>query len=316
MLRSNPFFGHMSLRNCRFRLFSSVLPRGPTRSGTSVTFSTAQRVFPIETIEVPGLLYSRNTNHVAQVSTILGDAGILKLSLLFPDPKSDYLSQLVLGLHNNHNHHLPITHSGLRGAFWDVRPAVSNFQGGTYQARSETMKNFPWHTDCCYEEYPPRYFALHVLQHDRHGGGALSVMSVNKILDHLSPKAINALSRPEFKIMVPQEFMKNPTKRWIFGSILTPHHPNKGISIRFRRDLISAVTTRASQALAELDLLLQDATVQSSSSLRLSAQDLPRGSVIVIDNRKWLHARNQIKDQERHLRRVRWDAVPLGNEGT
>ena len=98
---------------------------------------------------------------------------MLKLSLGFADEDSDYLKQLLVSLHKNHGHQLPIAHSATRGWFWDVRPSKTNFQAGNHQARSETMNEFPWHTDCSYEDPPPRYFALQVLQHDRYGGGTL-----------------------------------------------------------------------------------------------------------------------------------------------
>lgn len=268
--------------------------------------------YTISQIMVPELSFARKPHHVAQVAEHLRELGILKVSLQFPDPNSQYLEQLVIALHQYHEHRLPISHSALQGAFWDVRPSTTNFQAGDCQARSETKEEFPWHTDCSYEDQPPRYFALHVLQHDRYGGGTLSVMDVKRLSEHLSPTTRTALSLPEYQIKVPPEFIKIPDQRSIRASIMVANDECDEVFIRYRKDLLGALSQRASHALEELDTVLREGSVQSGLSLQLSAEDLPKGSVIFIDNRRWLHARNHIYDEERHLRRLRWDAVPFG----
>lgn len=47
--------------------------------------------------------------------------------------------------------------------------------------------------------------------------------------------------------------------------------------------------------------------------LNLTADRLSRGSIIMMDNGQWLHARNEVKDPSRHLRRVRRDAQQFVN---
>lgn len=125
------------------------------------------------------LSYLRHPRHVRDVSNHLREHGILKVSLAFPDDTSRYLQDLVHSLHQNHGYILPIAHSAARGWFWDVRPNDTIFQSHNHQARSETMQDFPWHTDCSYEESPPGYLALQILQHDCQGGGTLSVMRID-----------------------------------------------------------------------------------------------------------------------------------------
>lgn len=80
------------------------------------------------------------------------------------------------------------------------------------------MSEFPWHTDCSYEDRPPRYFAFHVLQHDRYGGGTLSVMNVKSLSEHLSLTTRASLCRPEYQITVPPEFIKD--RQSILGGVL------------------------------------------------------------------------------------------------
>ncbi|KAB8237914.1 uncharacterized protein BDW43DRAFT_321106 [Aspergillus alliaceus] len=246
------------------------------------------------------------TSHITEVSNSLRKSGILKVSLQFKDDNSHYLKNLILGLHKYHGHGLPITHSASRGWFWDIRPNSTTFQTPTHQARSETMQEFPWHTDCSYEEAPPRYFALQVLREDRCGGGTLSVMNVGKLSSLLSPTTCAALLRPEFRIDVPPEFVKSDAKRQIIGSLLASDVSGVPSMVRFREDIVTPLSIGAAAALAELKSCLLGLEVQSET-LHLTPACLPQGSVVLMDNCRWLHARNEVRDPARHLRRVRWD---------
>ncbi|KAJ4124261.1 hypothetical protein NW768_009620 [Fusarium equiseti] len=260
----------------------------------------------LQVLEAPTLSYAQKRDHVDRVSSQLERTGMLKISLGFPDTSSSYLKQLLVSLHEYHHHRLPISHSAKRGWFWDVRPNKTTFQAGNHQARSETMNEFPWHTDCSYELNLPRYFALQVLQHDRYGGGTLSVMNVEKLNELLSAESKAALMAPEFRIETPPEFIKNPKIKHIIGSILMSN--GQSTMIRFREDIVTPLTPRAKLALQELRTALMQQEVQAHTTVHLKSTDLPKGSIILMDNRRWLHARNSIKDPERHLRRVRWDA--------
>ncbi|KPM41728.1 hypothetical protein AK830_g4831 [Neonectria ditissima] len=262
-------------------------------------------------LEAPDLSYAKERRHVRSVAEQLQKSGILKISLQFPDGKSEYLEQLLLSLHKHHDHQLPITHSATRGWFWDVRPSTTDFQTGNHQARSETMDEFPWHTDCSYEDLPPRYFALQVLQHDRFGGGTLSVMNVERLSKLLSQETRASLVRPDYRITIPLEFIKDPAQRHIHGSLLVADAGGFSSMMRFREDILTPLSERAARALDELKQVLQSVEAQSCSTVHLTADDLPARTIILVDNRRWLHARNDIKDPKRHLRRVRWDAIPF-----
>ncbi|KAE8154620.1 Clavaminate synthase-like protein [Aspergillus avenaceus] len=237
--------------------------------------------------------------------------GILKISLGFPDPRSRYLEELIVSLHRQHRHGLPITHSAARGWFWDVRPNDTVFQAQSHQARSETMREFPWHTDSSYERSPPRYFALHVIQPDRYGGGTLSVMNVERLSQLLSPDIQTTLLAPEFGITVPLEFIKEPDQRYIVGNLLAVNAHDQSLLVRFREDIVTPLSARAAVAFDELKAALHHLETLSDSTLHLTATDLPERSIILLDNYRWLHARNRIRDPARHLRRVRWNATPF-----
>jgi Taurine catabolism dioxygenase TauD, TfdA family len=240
----------------------------------------------------------------------------LKINLDFEDDNCDYLQQVIRSLHRQHGHGLPIDHSASRGWFWDIRPTQNSIEG-SYQARSETAKNFPWHTDCSYEAAPPHYFALQVLQPDRCNGGTLSILKVDKLIDLLSEHTRSVLCRPEFRFDVPPEFIKKDSERHIVGTLLSCSGSGGGANFeaRFREDIIIPLTRDAKHAFEELKSVLLGPEA-AKHILDLTPDQLPRGSIILLDNRRWLHARNQVKDPKRHLRRVRWDACPFGPVGS
>ncbi|KAI1264608.1 hypothetical protein F5Y18DRAFT_417585 [Xylariaceae sp. FL1019] len=256
------------------------------------------RDLTIRLLEVPTPAHAQRLCHVDQIAQILRDRGALIATLTFRDDKSEYLRGLVLSLHRHHGHQLPIAHSATRGWFWDVRPRETDFQQSGHQARSETMETFPWHTDCSYEEMPPRYFALQVLQHDRFGGGTLSLMNTNRLIEYLSTSTRDVLMRPEYRITIPPEFAKSPVQQYIQASLLRSDASSESSLIRYREDILTATTEKAAQALKQLKETLQNCEVRTT---HLTARDLPSGSIILIDNRRWLHARTQVRDPSRHL---------------
>ncbi|GES63337.1 taurine catabolism dioxygenase TauD [Aspergillus terreus] len=255
---------------------------------------------------------AQDRTHVSNVERHLRGAGILKLSLDFDVNDSNYLTGLIHGLHKWHGHGLPIAHSTHRGWYWDIRPSQTAFQCPNHQARSETMNEFPWHTDCSYDASPPCFFALQVLRPDKCGGGTLSVLKVDSLLKQLSQSTRAALTKKNYLITVPPEFRKTHSKHEsIVGSLLAPDRESGQLVLRFREDILNPLTREAGIALEELKYVLLGPQAQSEV-VHLTAEMMPRGSIIIMDNRRWLHRRNEVKDSRRHLKRVRWDAKPFG----
>ncbi|KAK5627486.1 hypothetical protein RRF57_003201 [Xylaria bambusicola] len=290
-----------SLRHLQYQRFQ------PQRQSFSSVTETLRR---LPQLQASQLECSTQPQHVQTVSEMLESTGVLKISLDFPDDDSQYLKQLVLSLHKHHGHKLPISHSASRGWFWDIRPSTVSTQTANYQARSETMQEFTWHTDCSYEDPPPRHFALQVLQPDRYGGGILSLMNVQNLSERLSSETRSALMRQEYKITTPPEFYKENKQCHITGGILSIDSDGRPV-MRFRREIISPLSSNASQAMEDLERSLLTAATDPQVTLRLSAAELPAQTIVLVDNRRWLHARTDVKDPERHLRRIRWDPVPF-----
>lgn len=325
-------FRHYSISAPTFKVQEQEQPT-QIQQGPSVRKLSTTQLAEIPHILVPSSVYATDPNHVADIAHHLGPkhgGGILKLSLSFTDPSSSYLEQLIRSLHSQHGHQLPISHSATVNWFWDVRPTSPETDDtpaaaqAKARARSETMNEFPWHTDCSYEDPAPRFIALHVLQHDRLGGGTLSVLNAAALASLLSASTREALQRREYKIATPPEFVKDPSRRFITGPLLAKDHysttsadetKNVGCQwvMRFRRDIVQPTSQRAAEALEELDQVVKSSRVLDHV-LDFGPTELPRGSIILLDNRRWLHCRNEVRDPDRHLRRVRWDAVPFGHQ--
>lgn len=159
------------------------------------------------------------------------------------------------------------------------------------------------------------------------------MLQVDKVVKYLSSPTLSSLSRPEFAIKVPPEFIKKSDERQIVGSLLNIGNPITGVKaaqLRFREDIIIPLTKAAESALNEFKDVLHGSAIKAEI-LQLTPEKLPKGSVVLIDNRRWLHARkygipisnleslirftnngnSEVNDPERHLRRVRWDATPF-----
>lgn len=246
---------------------------------------------------------------------MLRGPGLGLVQLGFHDPGSAYLGQLVLSLGRQHGHGPPITHSADRGLFWDVRPSEL-LAGQGHQARSEGTAVFPWHTDCSYEACPPRYFALQVLHADRFGGGTFSMLNAEGLIGSLASSTRDALASPEYRIKVPAEFFKGTNN--IVGSLLAqPNHA--AVRMRFRADIVEPLTARACDALQKVQERLEPRAGSEPPDMQMQmhcdAETLPANSILLMDNGRWLHARSQVKDSQRHLRRIRWDRCSFDNDG-
>ncbi|KAL9636310.1 MAG: hypothetical protein Q9204_002312 [Flavoplaca sp. TL-2023a] len=259
-------------------------------------------LFSIPRLAASSLENSSQQAHTNAIATALREPGVAIVDLKFPDASSEYLRRLVLSLGKYHNHGSPVTHSATRGWFWDVRPKKT----AGPQARSESSLDFPWHTDCSYESDPPQFFALHVLHADRNGGGTLSALKVSRALDKLRPATFESLSRPEFLIKVPPEFAKGADN--IIGCLVGKGEEESGVRIRYRADIVEPLSSNASDALGEVHRLLASCGNMDARDARVdfTPEVLPDNAIVLMDNRRWLHARNEVRDPERHLRRVRW----------
>ncbi|MEK7641415.1 MAG: TauD/TfdA family dioxygenase [Patescibacteria group bacterium] len=185
----------------------------------------------------------------------------------------------------------PHSHNGNNAYVWDIKPKPG--ESSETVARSQTMEEFVFHTDCSFEVPPPPYVALYVIHPDRFGGGISKMIDIDDILSLLDRRTKDLLAH-DVKVKIPKEFMKD--REYSTGPILF-----KGNRIAYRRECIieSELSAEHIQALDALDAQIANPACVTSVSL-------PRGSVLFLDNTRFLHARTEIKDEKRHLQRVRY----------
>ncbi|KAL7267283.1 hypothetical protein RUND412_010138 [Rhizina undulata] len=230
------------------------------------------------------------SDEIHSIRSALKNHGFAVVHLGFSDPSSTSMFKLAQSLGQT------VDHSKTNDPIWDVKPKTGADLG--HLARSQTSNSFPWHTDCSFETSPPRYFALHIIHADRFGGGKLRVLPVGDILDTLSSSTLQTLKQPLFRMNVPKEFHKDVTH--LTGALVTSDG-----KIRYRREIIEPLDKQAKEALDELENALRRSE-QNGWAKVLGPDVMTDGVVVCLDNAKFMHARSEVKDPQRWLRRVRW----------
>jgi len=243
------------------------------------------------TLKIPEpCLLSLSTTDYSSLKTnicyILAKYGLVVIAIPDGDKKGIYLSQIVnlIGKAHEHNHQ--------QSALWHIRNGGES--GQETLARSHSRDEFVLHTDCSYEEEIPDFIGLQVVQHDVYGGGNNLLVKADDLIRDLSPESLKTLQQQPYHFMVPEEFRKD--KEFIKATII-----DNQFNIRYRREIIDIENSTCSQitALNELEKL----TYSASLNYKLS---LNKNNILLLNNRKFLHARTKIIDPERHLIRIRF----------
>ena len=240
---------------------------------------------------IPSLDYSKADefdNLCAIVKELLTDSGIVVVQLQFEDRSGSTFLKLVefIGKPEGHNA------DGVQ--VWDIK--YNSSIDPEKAARSLTLRDFPMHTDAAFDLPPPKYIGLYVVQEDRFGAGISRFIDGHKLIKKLSLKSLHILQSTFFTLQVPEEFRKERAE------VHVPLIDSSG-NFRYRREIIVDENCSAMQlaALDELEQLLANPELTSSMFL-------PTGSLLLVDNGRFLHARSQVLDKERHLLRMRFQA--------
>ncbi|KRX02650.1 hypothetical protein PPERSA_11990 [Pseudocohnilembus persalinus] len=201
---------------------------------------------------------------------------------------------------------------------WDVKPKkdiyniqniydinnINNIQG-IYNnkkifTRSHTDQEFTQHTDSSFEEPPPQYIALGVINADFQGYGLNSFLKVQDIIDKLSQENLEVLENSLFKIRVPLDFHKNVD--YIRGNLIFNTREGKK-GIRYRDDIIDQKELLNKEQIESYQELQNIIKANENSNLH----QLSNGYIVLLNNQTFTHARTKIKSQNRHLIRARFD---------
>ena len=219
---------------------------------------------------------------------ILNKTGILVISLEFDEVDGSTMESIVGAIGHAH------THNSEGRALWDIRSG--GVDGNESLARSHKLHEFILHTDCSYEEQIPDFFGLYVAQHDEFGGGKNLLVDGSTLIQHLSAEALNILQTEKLKIIVPPEFKRNTD--YIYAYVI-----DKNFNIRYRKEIIDLTDASGAVifALDELERLCDSPVLNRSLELK-------KNTILLLDNKRYLHARTAIKDKNRHLKRIRFFA--------
>ncbi|ROS05495.1 TfdA family taurine catabolism dioxygenase TauD [Sinobacterium caligoides] len=217
--------------------------------------------------------------------------GIAIINLNFADNAAKIMNDIVneIGLVHEHD--------SMGRTVWDVK--VGGETGKESLAISHGDQEFSLHNDGAFEKEMPGYFGLYVVRADKFGGGINVLINTDKIIESLSEASFDILSTHKFKLRVPEEFHKD--EEFIHAPLIDENH-----GFRYRHDIIErdCCSQAELEALAELELQLS----LPQNMLKVCLQDQ---QILLLDNRRFLHARTQVKDKKRHLKRIRFNMPPL-----
>ena len=187
---------------------------------------------------------------------------------------------------------IPHIHDNSNIIEWTIRSGAGNI------ARSHGSEDFYFHTDCSYEQKTPDYFGLYVIEHDNNGGGINLFISSAVLIQALSSKSRNILQTREYKIKVPPEFYQGID--YIYATLL-----DENFNLRFRADIIETSDMDHDQLSALSELISVINTPQNCCVAKL-----PKHKILLLCNKRFLHARTKVLDANRHLKRIRFDLIP------
>ncbi|KZT23789.1 Clavaminate synthase-like protein [Neolentinus lepideus HHB14362 ss-1] len=234
----------------------------------------------------------------------LYEHGVAKIQCEFGgnmEEKSELLLEIVNALGKADSH------SATEGALWDIKNkpegVISQGTGQKAIAISHTLDEFSWHIDGSFEEKPTRFFAFHIIHPDKQGGGVFRLLPVADIVNSLPDDITEILATKDFNIKVPPEFFKGAHT---LRKPLLERPANGPALIRYRKGVCSADEhdVVAQKAIRVLENLLQ----AEDTGFAVPAEHFKEDTLLLLDNRRFLHSRTSIRDPNRWLRRVRFHA--------
>ena len=151
-----------------------------------------------------------------------------------------------------------------------------------------------------------RYFGLQVIHADKFNGGQSLVIDVNDIIDNLNEHELSILRSERFQFKIPPEFSKSDSKV-SEGRILSQSRDKfDNLLFRYRRDIIMNRETMDPKLNSVLNSL--ESLIQIDESKIIKYHIMEDNDIMLMDNTRWLHGRTDIKDEDRHLLRIRFQA--------
>lgn len=173
---------------------------------------------------------------------------------------------------------------------WDIKPETRR------AARSQTMDEFEMHTDASFDNLPPRYIGLEVVQEDRFGGGSQAFLPLSSIIAAIKDEEREVLGH-DYSWFVAPEFAMSSQRIVELPILFGDSHQQ---FVRYREDCV--ILQRVSPEHRAAFHGLRKVIKQASPVVLIPR----KGNQIVIDNWRVLHARKAVQDPNRHIKRIRF----------
>ena len=180
--------------------------------------------------------------------------------------------------------------------FHNVRPLKKNSDKLSSESSSILLD---FHTETVFHPFIPDFLMLYCLRSDRNKQAQTIVSSSRKFIRHLDSVTIAELRKKQFRTGIDYSF-GNTSQEVGNGPILAVFYgDNNDPLISFDPDLMKGLNKQAEQALKKLKKVVD----KSKEGILLEPGDL-----LIVDNRRAVHGRNQFKayydDYDRWLQRT------------
>lgn len=203
-----------------------------------------------------------------------------------------------LGLLIEHN-------PGKRDYSWAIKKKCEDPTQATF---SQHAGEAYYHTDAQYRNQPDQYMGLLCIKPAECGGGINSFLDFQLIKAEMEKsedgrKWLDLAQSVLFPFLIPKEFRIDDQ-----AYLLKPIIMNGG-GLRFRLDTMLNGLKLYPEYLTETRIWIVEtfrSFLDQRHTTALKAK-LATGSMVFLDNHRWLHARSAFSDPTRHLKRIRLD---------
>lgn len=220
------------------------------------------------------------------------------------DNKKEKLYKFLSKIGNLTGHNTSENKNNLNSIFWDIKCRGEEYNKKNQTTFSEKTGDCPLHSDSSFILNPENYLVMYVVKPAESGGESL-FLSYSQIYEKLletedGKSCLQILEANKFPFQTPQSFDKD--QKIIWEKIIEKDEK----IIRFRHDCIqNGIVKNIDKISNEMQWSVDFLTKIINEYKNINEFKAVEDDLIIIDNRKGLHARKNFKDVDRHYIRAR-----------